>query len=176
MKKIIFIITLLTIIFISNDLTKEKVIIPKESIRFRVISNSDLDSDIQIKEKVAYNLEKEVTKLLNNSNSIEESRYLLKNNIDLFKDNIENTLKNNNSNQAYNINYGQNYFPNKEYKNVLYKEGNYESLVVTLGKGEGKNFWCVLFPPLCLIDEDKNNDLEYHMLVKDIVNKFLSHK
>ena len=38
MKKIIFIITLLTIIFISNDLTKEKVIIPKESIRFRVIS------------------------------------------------------------------------------------------------------------------------------------------
>ena len=69
----------------------------------------------------------------------------------------------------FNISYGQNYFPSKEYKGMTYKEGNYNSLIIKLGRGEGLNFWCVLFPPLCLIDEDTES---YPSLIKEIINKY----
>ena len=66
-----------------------------------------------------------------------------------------------------------NYFPEKEYKGTIYKEGKYESLVITLGNGQGNNFWCVLFPPLCLLDEeDETTNVEYTSLVKEIIDKY----
>ena len=53
----------------------------------------------------------------------------------------------------------------------------YESLVITLGKGEGDNWWGVLFPPLCLLEENENTkDVEYHFLVKDIIDKYLKNQ
>ncbi len=175
MRKIFVFIFLLTIIFVANDLNKEEVIIPKESIRFRVIANSDSKEDQDLKIKVKDNLNKDILSLLNNKNSLEEVRKSIKEGMPLLENTINKTLKENNSNIDYNINYGENYFPVKEYKNVVYQDGNYESLVVKLGKGEGQNFWCVLFPPLCLIDEDeKEQDIEYHLLVKDILNKYIN--
>ena len=67
------------------------------------------------------------------------------------------------------------YFPKKKYKGITYKEGNYESLVITLGEGAGDNFWCVLFPPLCLIeaDETSNDNVEYKFFVKELIDKYL---
>lgn len=174
MKKIFIFLTIITIVFVTNDLSKEEVVIPKESIRLRVIANSDSSKDQALKQKVKENLNKDIETLLIDSKNINDTRNTLKNNIPLFKNTINNTLKENNLSTSYNINYGENYFPEKTYKNVTYKEGNYESLVVKIGKGEGQNFWCVLFPPLCFIDEKKeeNQKVEYHLLVKDILNKF----
>ena len=172
MKKIIFIILAVTTVSVMNDLTKENIKIPKEAIRFRVIANSDSNSDQQIKKNVAKNLEKTVFNSLSNTNSLNDTRKDIENNLDLYKEVIDNTLKENDCNMNYEINYGKNYFPSKSYRGLTYKEGEYESLVVTIGKGEGQNFWCVLFPPLCLIDEDKT-DSEYHFLVKDLINKYL---
>ena len=71
----------------------------------------------------------------------------------------------------FSIYFGNNYFPKKEYKGVMYKEGNYESLIIKLGDAKGKNFWCVLFPPLCMIDESKLNDVSYSFLVNELLNK-----
>ena len=64
------------------------------------------------------------------------------------------------------------FFPKKEYKGVVYKEGEYESLLITLGKGQGDNFWCVLFPPLCVMEEDETKDVEYKWFIKDILEKY----
>ena len=54
----------------------------------------------------------------------------------------------------YKVNYGMNYFPVKKYDGVTYKEGNYESLVVSIGEAKGNNYWCILYPPLCMIDDN----------------------
>ena len=80
----------------------------------------------------------------------------------------------NQANLEYKINYGMNYFPEKEYKGVTYEEGEYESLVITLGNGLGENFWCVLFPPLCLLeaDEEETEEVEYTSFVKEIIDKY----
>lgn len=172
MKKFILLITILSVISISNDYKNKDIEIPSEAIRFRVIANSNTKEDQALKIKVKENLEKELEKSLKNKRNINESRLVLKKNIPEFQKNIENTLREENSKQKYTINYGLNYFPKKEYKKVKYKEGSYESLVVTLGRGEGKNFWCVLFPPLCKLENENNKKVEYRILIKEILDKY----
>ena len=71
------------------------------------------------------------------------------------------------------VHFGDNYFPEKEYKGVHYEEGDYESLVVTIGEGKGDNWWCVLFPPLCLLEAEENetDDVEYQFFVMKMLDK-----
>ena len=72
--------------------------------------------------------------------------------------------------------YGLNPFPAKSYKGVKYKAGEYESLVITLGEGKGDNWWCVLFPPLCMLeaeDQTQKSNLEYKSYIKEIIDKYL---
>lgn len=151
MKKFLIIISLI-IISLASYTKGEEIVIPDEAIRFRVVAKSNSEEDQKIKMKVKDNLQVEINKLLKNSKSIDESRRLLKSNQNSFSTNVKNTLLANKSNDIYNINYGFNYFPKKEYKGITYKEGYYESLVVTIGDGKGDNWWCVLFPPFCLIE------------------------
>ena len=80
-----------------------------------------------------------------------------------------------NEEKNYKIEYGMNYFPKKEYKNVIYEEGNYESLVITLGEGLGENFWCILFPPLCSMEKDieESKNVEYKSIIKELIYKYI---
>ena len=71
----------------------------------------------------------------------------------------------------YSFKFGYNYFPKKVYKGILYPEGEYESIEVRLGSGVGDNYWCVLFPPLCLINENEiTDDVTYQLYVKELFN------
>ena len=72
------------------------------------------------------------------------------------------------------IHFGDNYFPEKDYRGVHYEAGAYESLVVTIGEGEGDNWWCVLFPPLCLLEasENETGDVECQFFVAKMIEKF----
>ena len=173
MKKIITIIVLIILMIVTMS-KEEEVIIPKDAIRFRVIANSNELKDQQEKKKIAKTLGNNITKLLKNQNSLQETRTTLKKNINTFTTTIQEEMKNDNYDNNVEVNYGMNYFPEKTYKGVKYKEGEYESLVVTLGKGEGNNFWCVLFPPLCLLEaeEDDTNEVEYTSFVKELIDKY----
>ena len=172
-KKIITIIVLIILMIVTMS-KEEEVIIPKDAIRFRVIANSNDLKDQQEKKRIAKTLGNNITKLLKNQNSLQETRTTLKKNINTFTTTIQEEMKNDNYDNNVEVNYGMNYFPEKTYKGVKYKEGEYESLVVTLGKGEGNNFWCVLFPPLCLLEaeEDDTNEVEYTSFVKELIDKY----
>ena len=47
-------------------------------------------------------------------------------------------------------------FPDKIYGDYVFPQGTYEAYRVIIGSGEGQNWWCVMFPPLCFVDESKN--------------------
>ena len=171
MKKAIIILTILVTILSLNK--EEKVEIPKDSIRFRVVANSNSEKDQTIKKKIVNNLKENILLLEYNNKSLKSSRNNIKKIIPKFSEVVDKTLTDEQENITYNINYGMNYFPEKEYKGTIYKEGKYESLVITLGNGQGNNFWCVLFPPLCLLDEeDETTNVEYTSLVKEIIDKY----
>ena len=96
--------------------------------------------------------------------------------MDNYKKTIKETLEKLNVDMDYEVSFGLNYFPEKEYKGVVYKEGEYESLVITLGNGEGENFWCVLFPPICTLEVEEDEDISYRFLIKDLFDKYILNK
>lgn len=148
--------------------TKENVIIPKESIRYRIVANSNNDLDQFNKLKANEVIFPIINDIMNNSNNIIEARKNINKNIPI----IEKSL--NDLNINYKVSFGQNYFPAKTYLNNTYKEGNYESLVIYLDEAKGDNFWCVMFPPLCLIDINRENldEVVYKSYAKKIINKY----
>lgn len=165
-------IILVIIAFIITILVKNKqnnIVIPKESIRIRIIANTNSEVDIQEKLKVKKSVEKELYSLLKNVDNIDEARTIITENLERLNLAIESS-----TDDIYDIKFGNNYFPQKIYKSVIYDEGIYESLVITLGSGAGDNWWCVLFPPLCLLDENEDTkDVEYQFYVKELINKYL---
>lgn len=164
MKKILF--GVLAIIIVIILYKKENfIIIPNDSIRIRVISNSNNLNDLLKKKEIKDNLEEYLYNLLNDADSINEARNLINKNLDQ----VENIIKSHNISN-YSLNYGYNYFPRKTYKGVIYPSGKYESLEVKLGEGLGNNYWCVLFPPLCLLEENpKTDDISYQFYVKKLL-------
>lgn len=171
MKKIIILVSILMGIIINNEYKQNQIIIPDESIRLRVIANSNSIEDQNIKEKIKINLEQLINEKLLNLDSLNNSKEIILENINNFEQIIKQTLKENQNSTSYKINYGNNYFPKKEYQGVTYKEGYYESLVITLGSGKGDNWWCVLFPPLCLLEATEGTEVEYKFLVKELLDK-----
>lgn len=173
MKKVIMLIIMcITLYVIIGNVVAKSDIIPEEAIRIRIIANSNSDYDQEIKKKVKEQVEADMYNLLKDSKTIEEVRNKINSNVEKEKENISTVLKKENYQLPFEINFGYNYFPKKEFKGITYKEGYYESLVVTLGKGLGDNWWCVLFPPLCMIEAEDSTDVEYTSMVKEIINKY----
>lgn len=172
MKKTL-IIAAIIILILSNGKSKE-VTIPKEAIRFRVIANSNNKEDQLLKKEITKNIYNEFSKLSYQNSNISTVKSTIKAQVPVIESIVEDTLKENKITKEYDVNYGFNYFPEKEYKGVIYPEGEYESLVVTLGDGLGENFWCVLFPPLCLLEAEENDtsDVEYTSFIKEVIEKY----
>lgn len=176
MKKIIIlIISILILGYMLNKSDSTEVMIPDEAIRFRVVANSNTIYDQNVKIQVRNEVQNKVLELLKDTSTIENTRKILLEHKEELSKIVNDKLKNIGYNKKYTINYGYNYFPKKKYKGITYKDGNYESLVITLGEGKGENFWCVLFPPLCLIeaDETNNDNVEYKFFVKELIDKYL---
>lgn len=172
-KKVLIIFAIL-IAFLVYKTKKEETIIPIESIRIRIIANSNSIEDQNTKLQIKNVVEKELYKLTKNSKSIEETRSIINNNIYNLENIIVDELTNIDIEEDFTIKYGINYFPEKDFKGSTYKSDNYESLVITLGKGAGENWWCVLFPPLCLIDaEETEEDVNYEFILKKIIKHFM---
>lgn len=170
MKKILVIIALILIILINYK--ESDVIIPKEAIRFRIIANSNSLEDQVLKSNLEKSIEKYLFELTKNSSTSDQARsILLKNQVNL-NEYIKNYLKTKKSNESFKITIGKNYFPQKVYKNIKYDAGYYDSIVVTLGRGEGLNWWCVIYPPLCLIDQEQSGNIKYTTIVQELLNKY----
>ena len=172
-KKIIVIGIVITIISIINS--SSNVIIPNNAIRFRIIANTNNKEDQELKKEISTNIQEQLYPQLLDIKDKDQAKSIIKKNINNINTSISNTIKENNKSTKYNIHYGTNHFPKKIYKGVEYPEGDYESLVITLGEGKGNNWWCVLFPPLCLLEaeETQTNKVEYKSFIKELIDKYL---
>lgn len=167
MKKILIILAVVISILCINK--KDEVIIPNNAIRFRVISSSNTIEDQTIKNKVSKNIQEKIYELTKNSNSYTETKKVLDTNYEYLKKSIEEELKSNNVSYDYRLNIGRNYFPSKQYKGIKYDAGYYDSVSIELGNHDGLNWWCIIYPPLCLIDED-TSDVEYTTLARELID------
>ncbi len=170
MKKAIFILFILVVILLTQIDKSDELVIPKDAIRYRIIANSNSEEDQNLKREINKEIEPVINNVLLKAQSLNQTRLEIKKTIPEIESKIQNF------NVDYKINYGNNYFPQKELYGVVYPAGEYESLVVTLGEGLGDNWWCVLFPPLCLIEahEDELDEVTYSFYTKKIIDKFIN--
>lgn len=170
-KVLIVLISIIMIVAVKKNVEAENIIIPDEAIRLRIIPNSNNPADLYLKGLVQEKMKENISNLLTNPTQISSAREIIENNLSNFNNDIKEIFNNYNYDYKYKVKYGYNYFPQKEYKGITYNEGYYESLVVELGDAKGDNWWCVLFPPLCLLEAEENTEVEYKFFVKELINK-----
>jgi len=127
-------------------------VIPDEAIRLRILANSDSGSDQSVKRKIRDEVNKQITKWVENLTSVEEARQVIRSKLPEIKEVAKDVMKRENVRQSVSVRFDRVSFPTKLYGNMVYPAGEYEAVLITLGKGEGANWWCVLFPPLCFLD------------------------
>ena len=163
MKKVIIII-ISVIIGVLVSRKSDEILIPSDAIRVRIIANSNNIKDLYEKKKLKEEVKNDLYSFVKNASSSSEASMSIQNNLNNIKKLIGSKTND------YEVSYGINYFPRKSYKGVVYPSGEYESLVITLGSGLGDNWWCVLYPPLCLIEDDNNtSDVNYRFLVRELL-------
>jgi len=174
MKKLLIVISIILIFtLVTQNVNAEDAMIPDEAIRFRVLANSNSVYDQEVKMDVAMSIQDEIYKILKNEQSIDNAKITLQNNIPRIESVVERIFREKSYINTFKVEYGFHYFPEKEYKGVKYDEGEYESLLITLGEGKGDNWWCVLFPPLCLIEAEESSEVEYKFFIQEIIEKYL---
>ncbi len=120
--------------------------------RLHVIANSDSPEDQNLKYIVRDELIKYMNTLAKDCNSKQEVIEIAKNNISNFENIAKKTIKDNGFNYNVTVEIGNFDFPTKAYGDITLPAGTYDSLKIKIGKSEGQNWWCVMFPPLCFVD------------------------
>ncbi|MBE6044051.1 MAG: stage II sporulation protein R [Clostridium thermopalmarium] len=158
MKKIIAIMSFLTLLlgiilgvsYMRADASQKTI--ANKLIRFHVIANSDTTEDQALKLKVRDEVLKYIAPKLKEAKNINDSREILKANDEIIKEIAKKVVKENGYTYTINTSLSHENFPVKSYGNVTLPEGSYEAYRIIIGNGEGHNWWCIMFPPLCFID------------------------
>lgn len=129
-------------------------------IRLHVIANSDSDEDQALKYKVKDEIVKKLADRFASAENIAESREILLANLPEIEKIARETIISSGNNFSVAAQYGRFNFPTKYYGNFSLPAGEYESVRVVIGKGQGANWWCVLFPPLCFVETEEDNGQE----------------
>ena len=151
----------------------DSIIIPESAIRYRVVASSNSASDQLVKNKVSTYMQDYLINLTKNAKSSEDAEEILMNSYESINQELASFIKNNKLNTSYEVKIGRNYFPTKNYKGVDYSAGYYESIVINLGHKQGVNWWCVMYPPLCLLDEKEDLDeVQYTTYVSELLKSY----
>jgi len=122
-------------------------------VRFHVRAESNSEEDQRIKLKVRDDVIEVSEKLLFNCENREESLKILSENMELIEKTAQKSVYENGGKESVRAEIRKEIFPLKKYGSLSFPAGEYTALVVEIGSGKGRNWWCVMFPKLCYIDE-----------------------
>ena len=120
--------------------------------RLHVIANSNKEEDQNLKYLVRDKILEYINSISQNYNTKEDIIKLANNNIEEIKKIAENVVLENGYNYPIKVSIGNFAFPTKTYGDITFPAGFYDALKVEIGEAEGRNWWCVVFPPLCFVD------------------------
>ncbi len=118
--------------------------------RLHVIANSDSIEDQNLKYMVRDNLINYIDS--KNFSTKEDVIKYTKNHLDDLKRVAESTINSQGYSYPITVEFGNYEFPTKNYGDISFPAGFYDALRVKIGNASGKNWWCVMFPPLCFVD------------------------
>ncbi len=142
-------------------------VIPDEAIRLRILANSDAEEDQAVKRLIRDEVNEDITKWVEELTSLDEARDVITSHLPDIQATAEAIIKEQGLEQSVKVDFGQAEFPTKLYGQYLYPAGEYEAVIITLGEGDGANWWCVLFPPLCFLDFSNGTAVSQSPIVED---------
>ena len=133
-------------------------------IRFHVLANSDSRQDQQLKLEVRDQVGSMMEERLADAEDLEESRRVISESLNDIEECAQNVIWENGFDYGVTASLADSRFPVKEYGNSVFPAGTYEALRVTIGEGQGHNWWCVMYPNLCFsgsmyqVDEENSQE------------------
>ncbi len=156
---------ILTVLFSFSGFAAQCEDIPNRVLRLHVLANSDSDADQALKLKVRDRIVKESAGAFDNIKTKEQAEAVVKEKLSDLQAAAEDEIKKQGYDYPVQVYLTNMYFTTRQYQTVTLPAGYYDALRVTIGKAEGHNWWCVIFPPMCLPAAEEKKEL------KDVLNQ-----
>ncbi len=180
MKRIVmFILTIVVILICREGHTDSLEYIDTENVsdcvlRFHIMANSDTKADQRLKLMVKDVVSKRAAEDMKNAGICckEDAVAYINENMNTYTTEAKKVVAENGYSYNVTADIGKSWFPVKIYGKYIFPEGEYDAVQMKIGEGAGRNWWCVLFPSLCIVDEayqvmpeendsEENEDEEY---------------
>ena len=164
--------TILTILYTMIPFSAECSSVSNEVFRLHILANSDSDCDQNLKLKVRDAVLDYTKNIYKNADSITNAEKLTDENLQKIADKAKKVVEKNGYNYSVKAQIKEMYFDTRYYGNITMPSGKYTALRITIGKGEGHNWWCVMYPCVCVGAstnynslKEKTTDKEYSIMV-----------
>lgn len=154
---------------------REARAVSAEVLRFHIVANSDAPGDQQLKLKVRDGIAEMTDKLFKDAKSKQEAIEVASENKEQLRACAKQILRNEGCKDRVQVEIKNLYFPTKSYENVTFPAGNYDAIEITLGEGKGKNFWCVMFPALCVGAVSQDNEALLSQVLEESQLEMVTH-
>lgn len=153
LKSIVFGVAAILAISLNNAKAQQiQQGIAEQVIRFHVIANSNSEEDQNLKIKLKDYIAGYMQEVLKDSTSIKETREIINQNLPQIQKKAEEFVKSQGYSYEIQAKLANCHFPEKIYGDCSFPAGDYEALEIIIGSGEGRNWWCVVYPSLCFVD------------------------
>ena len=144
--------------------------IREEVLRLHVIANSDEDYDQELKLKVRDAVLNSGEEVFSGSEDIISAESEIADKKDIILHSAVETIRNLGYDYDVKLELARSYFPTRTYDNLTLPAGYYKAVRIIIGEGKGKNWWCIMFPPLCLPSVTKKDEIISNFLTEEEMN------
>lgn len=147
-------------------------------LRVHIRANSNEKEDQAVKYSVKTAVVDFLTPLLSNGKTFKQAYEIINDNLSNIEAVADKVLKDNGFSYKSHAKLNEEYFPTRSYGEYTLENGYYDALILNLGTGEGNNWWCVVYPPLCFIGKEGNdkNNVKYRSKLVEIIKNFFGAK
>jgi stage II sporulation protein R len=140
-------------------------------LRIHIRANSNLAIDQQVKHQVKDQVVAYLTPLLTEGKTFEAAKQIIEQNLPQIEQVANQVLFNAGFSYKAKAQLNQEFFPTRTYSSYTLDSGFYDALILSLGSGQGDNWWCVVYPPLCFTSAD-GVAVEYKSIIWDIISNW----
>ena len=141
--------------------------IPNNVFRFHILANSDTEEDQTLKLKVRDKVLERTKILFDTANSKSDAEEFVKANLETIEEIAQNEVYKNGYNYPVKAEIVNMHFDTRRYESYTLPAGIYDALRITIGNAEGHNWWCVMYPSICISTADEGKDRAKDVLSDD---------
>ena len=129
----------------------------KNVLRLHIIANSDNADDQNLKLEIRDEILSQSTDLFDTATDITSAKIIAEQRLSEFKEIVEQVISDNGFDYTVSVKLDKSFFETRVYDDFTLPAGIYDSLLITIGEGKGKNWWCVIFPEICVSAASKGD-------------------